>query len=135
MGQKTMFLVLLPYLLNGLEFSANILTQGRSWVELAPLGCHIHFWLGGSIFGAKNTFFYTSYSSYSSSTTKILLAPYLPNRLELDAHIFTQGRYETLDVPFGGLVDFGLGGSIFGAKNYVFGNKSCTRCISGTAWI
>ena len=75
------------------------------------------------------TFFYTY-----SSTTKILLRVYLPNRLELDAHIFTQGRYEALDVPFGGLVDFGLGGSIFGAKNYVFGNKSCTRCISGTVW-
>ena len=67
--------------------------------------------------------------------TKILLRVYLTNRLELDAHIFTQGKYGTLDVPFGGLVDFGLGGSIFGAKNYVFGNKSCTRRISGTAWI
>ena len=75
---------------------------------------------------------------------------YLPNRLELDAHIFTQGKYGTLDVPFGGLVDFGLGGSIFGAKNYVFGTfpislealviinllplEACTGCISGTAW-
>ena len=74
------------------------------------------------------------YNSYSSRT-KILLRVYLTNRLELDAHIFTQGKYGTLDVPFGGLVDFGLGGSIFGAKNYVFGNKSCTRRISGTAWI
>ena len=59
---------------------------------------------------------------------------YLSNRLELDTHIFTQGRYGGADVPFGGLVNFGLGGSIFGAKNYVFGNKSCTRCISGTTW-
>ena len=71
---------------------------------------------------------------FAQITTQILLPPYLPNRCELDAHIFTQGRYETLDVPFGGLVNFGLGGSIFGAKNYVFGNKSCTRCISGTVW-
>ena len=46
---------------------------------------------------------------------------YLTNRLELDAHIFTQGKYGTLDVSFGGLVDFGLRGSIFGTKNYVFG--------------
>ena len=80
------------------------------------------------------TFFYTYYYTYSSRT-KILSRVYLTNRLELDAHIFTQGKYGTLDVPFGGLVDFGLGGSIFGAKNYVFGNKSCTRRISGTAWI
>ena len=82
-------------------------------------GYSIHFWLGGSIFGAKNMFFvhfYTSSSSYSSSTTKILLAPYLPNRLELNTHILTQGRCEALDVPIGGLVDFGLGGSIFGQK-------------------
>ena len=44
---------------------------------------------------------------------------YLWNRLELDAHIFTQSGYWGLDVPFGGLINFGLGGSIFGAKNYV----------------
>ena len=84
---------------------------------------------GGQCFWDKNKFY------YYSSRTKILLRVYLTNRLELDAHIFTQGKYGTLDVPFGGLVDFGLGGSIFGAKNYVFGNKSCTRRISGTAWI
>ena len=74
-------------------------------------------------------FFIINLLQYSS-----LYALYLWNHLELDAHIFPQGRYEALDVPFGGLIDFGLGGSIFGAKNYVFGNKSCTRRISGTAW-
>ena len=37
------------------------------------------------------------------------------------------------DVPFRGFVNFGLGGSIFRAKNYIFGNKSCKRRISGTA--
>ena len=70
-----------------------------------------------------------------TTTTKILLALYLWNRLELDAHIFTQSRCWGLDVPFGGIIEFWLGGSIFGAKNYVFGNKSCMRRISGTAWI
>ena len=52
-GAKTTFLVHLPYLLNGLEFSAHILTHGRSWAEMVPLGCHINFGLGGSIFGVK----------------------------------------------------------------------------------
>ena len=87
----------------------------------------------------KGMLYYKLYISPSSAlfaqiTTKILLTPYLPNRLGLDSHIVTQGRYKALDVPFGGLIDFGLGGSIFGAKNYVFGNKSCTRRISGTVW-
>ena len=36
------------------------------------------------------------------------------NRLELDPHIFTQGRSWAELVPFGGLVDFGLGGPILG---------------------
>ena len=58
--------------------------------------------------------FYYSYSY--SSRTKILLAPYLPNGLQFNAHIFTQGTYETLDVPFWGLVDFGLGGPFLGQK-------------------
>ena len=59
LGQKNTFLVYLSYLLNSSEFSAYILTQGRSWAKLVPLGCHIHFWLGGSIFGAKNYVFVT----------------------------------------------------------------------------
>ena len=78
MGQKTTFLVLLPYLLNHLEFRAHILTQGRYWAELVPFGGLVHFGLGGSIFETK--------------TTISVHFPYLLNRLELDAHIFTQGR-------------------------------------------
>ena len=69
-----------------------------------------------------------------SSSTRSLYALYLWNRLELDAHILTKSRCWGLDVPFGGLFNCGLEGSIFGAKNYVFGNKSCTLCISGSAW-
>ena len=56
MGQKTTFLVQLPYIFNRLEFSAHILTQGRSWAELVPLDRLVDFWLEGFIFGAKTTF-------------------------------------------------------------------------------
>ena len=54
-----MYLVHLPYLLNSLVFSAHILTKGRSWDELVPLGRLVDFELGGSIFGAKNKVFGT----------------------------------------------------------------------------
>ena len=55
---------------------------------------------------------------------------YLTNRLELDAHIFTQGKYGTLDVPFGGLVDFGLGGSYFWGKKLRFLVTNLVRAVS-----
>ena len=70
-----------------------------------------------------------------------MYALYLWNRLEMDAHILTQSRSWAELVPFRGLVNFGLGGSIFGAKNYVFiiiinllPLEAWTRCISGTEW-
>ena len=59
LGQKNAFLVYLPYLLNRLEFSAHILTPGRSWGELVPLWCHVNFGLEISIFGAKKHVFGT----------------------------------------------------------------------------
>ena len=59
LGQKLHFLVHLPYLLNCLEFNANILIQSRSWAELVPLGGLVDFGFGGSIFGAKNYVFGT----------------------------------------------------------------------------
>ena len=47
---------------------------------------------------------------------------YLWNHLELDTHIYPKvDRSWNELVLFGGIVDFGLRGSIFGAKNYVFG--------------
>ena len=55
-GAKNTFLVYLPYLLNHLELSAHILTQGRSCVELVPSGGFVHFGLESSIFGAKAAF-------------------------------------------------------------------------------
>ena len=114
------------------NFGAKKHVFGIFAISLDTLGRFLPFWVRGLHFWGKNYVFYTSYSS--SSTTKILYALYLWIRLELGAHIFTQGRYEALDVRFGGLVDFGLGGSIFRAKNYVFDNRSCTCRISGTAW-
>ena len=54
-----MFLVHLPYPLNHLEISADILTQVRFWAETVPLWCHINFALGGSILGVKNYVFGT----------------------------------------------------------------------------
>ena len=66
---------------------------------------------------------------FAQITTQILLPPYLPNRCELDAHIFTQGRYETLDVPFGGLVDFRLGDLFLGQKT-TFLVKNLVRAVS-----
>ena len=106
MGQKTAFLVHLPYPLNRLELSAHILTQGRSWDELVPFGHPVDFRLGGSIFGAKTVF--------------LVHLPYPLNHLEFIAHILTQGKSWAEMVPLGCHVKFGLEGSIFGAKNYVF---------------
>ena len=57
-------------------------------------------------FGAKNTF--------------LVYLLYLSIHLELSAHILTQGiSWDELE-PFGGFFHFGLGGSIFGAKNCDF---------------
>ena len=50
---KPTFLVLLPYLLNRLEFRAHILTQGRSWADGA-FKSFFDFWLGCCVFGTKN---------------------------------------------------------------------------------
>ena len=59
LGQKTTFWVHLSYLLNHLVLSAHILTQGRSWAELMPLGGFVDFGLGGSLFWAKKYVFGT----------------------------------------------------------------------------
>ena len=59
LGQKNIFLVLLPYLLNRFDFSAHILTQGRYWAELVTLGAAVDFRVGASICGAKNYVFGT----------------------------------------------------------------------------
>ena len=75
LGPENTFLVHLPYLLNRLEFSAHILTQGRSWAELVPLRGLVDFGLGGSDFGAKTAF--------------LVLLPYLLNDFDLSAHILT----------------------------------------------
>ena len=52
--------------------------------------------------GAKNAF--------------LILLPYLLNHFYFCAHIFTQGRCWGAGVSFGGLIHFGLGGSILGQK-------------------
>ena len=62
------------------------------------------------ILGQKNTF--------------LVYLPYLLNRLEFSAHILTPRRSWGELVPLGCPVNFGLGGSIFGAKNYVFNTLS-----------
>ena len=85
-----------------------------------PFGGFIHFGLGGSIFGAKTAF--------------LVHLPYHLNRLELSAHILSQGRSWDELVPLGCPINFGLGGSIFGAKNYDFGTFSITHeCSSISA--
>ena len=69
------------------------------------------------IFGQKNTF--------------LVYLPHLLIHLELSAHILTQGRSLDELVPFGGFFHFGLGGSIFGAKNYVFGTFAISLELLG----
>ena len=53
-AKRNTFLVLLPYL--RLEFSAYILAQGRSWVELVPLGCLVDFRSGTPFLREKTMF-------------------------------------------------------------------------------
>ena len=56
---------------------------------------------------------------------KNLLADVSLEPLGVGRHIFTQGRYGGADVPFGGLIDFRLGGSIFGTKKLCLWPKNC----------
>ena len=79
---KNCVFVTFAIFLEPLRFQCSYLNQGRSWAELVPFGGLIDFGLGGSIFGAKNYVFgKKSCYYYYYSRTKILLAPYLPNRL------------------------------------------------------
>ena len=72
-----------------------------------PLDRLVDFGLGGFILGAKTTF--------------LVHLPYLLNHLKFSAHILTKVRTVAEPVNLRGLIDFGLVGSIFGVKNYVFG--------------
>ena len=82
----------------------DILTLCKCWVCNMPV---IKKNRPDLILGQKNTF--------------LVYLLYLLIHLGLSAHILTQGiSWDELE-PFGGFFHFGLGGSIFGAKNCVFG--------------
>ena len=57
--------------------------------------------------------------------------PYLLNPLYLSAHVLTHGRSWDELVPFGSFFHFGLVGSIFGAKNCVFGTFAISLELLG----
>ena len=80
-----MFLVHLPYLVNRLEFSAHILTQGTPWAELVTLGGVVDFRVGSPFLGQKTTF--------------LVHLPYLFNHLKFSARILTHGRSWAEMVP------------------------------------